>query len=62
MSADTRTPAGLADMLTEQAVQAHTRAFQRYPHNRTERLADEAAQLRTLIEVAVDQLRSMEKP
>ncbi len=58
---DTRTPSGLADMLTEQATEAHTKAFARYPHDRESRLADEAAQLRTLIEAAVDQLRAMEE-
>lgn len=55
---DTRT---LADMLAAETAEAHTKAFARYPHDREARLADETAQLRTLLEVAVDQLRAMEK-
>lgn len=59
---DTRTPSGLARMLAAETAEAHTKAFARYPHDREKRLADTVASLGALLEVAVDQLRSMETP
>lgn len=54
------TPEELAAWLTDNAAQAHLKAMERYPIDREERLADEAAQLRTLIEVAAQRLQAME--
>ncbi|MBF6399749.1 hypothetical protein IU438_28685 [Nocardia cyriacigeorgica] len=53
------TPAELADWLTQQTADAAARAFERYPNDRTERLADHAASLAMLIEVTAAQLREM---
>jgi hypothetical protein len=51
--------ARLASMLADQTTQAAIRAMKRYPDDRESRLADEAAQLRMLSEIVVDQLRAM---
>jgi hypothetical protein len=50
-----------ADQLIELAAKASADSFRRYPHDRTERLADEAASLRTLVELAANALREHEQ-
>lgn len=57
---DMSTPTALADALASEASEAAVKAFARYPHDQLQRLADEAAQLRTLIELTVDALRGVE--
>lgn len=55
----TPAPADVADVLVAEAAKAATHAMAQYPHDRTERLAYEAAQLRTLITVVAHQLRDI---
>lgn len=50
------TPADVADWLTEKATDVSAIAAQRYPHTKTDRLLDEAAQLRLLVEQAAEHL------
>lgn len=49
-----------AEELEQAAADAHAASFRRYPNDRLERLADEAASLRTLIELAAAELRCLE--
>lgn len=60
MSTDPRTPAEVADWLTEKATDAKGVAFDRYPRERWARTADEAAQLRLLVEQAAEHLRQFD--
>lgn len=53
--------AHFADILEEQTAEAAARAMKRYPDHRASRLADEAGQLRMLLEIAVDRMRAMSK-
>jgi hypothetical protein len=61
MSTDPRTPAEVADWLTEKATDARGIAFSRYPRERSSRLADETAQLRLLVEQAAEHLRQFDR-
>lgn len=48
------------DQLVELAAKASADSFRRYPNDRLERLADEAASLHTLVELAAAELRRHE--
>ncbi|PKV80856.1 hypothetical protein [Nocardia fluminea] len=61
MSTDPRTPAEVADWLTEKATDAKAVAAERYPHDPTARRIDETAQLRLLVEQAAESLREFER-
>lgn len=60
MSTDPRTPAEVADWLTEKATDAKGVAMRRYPSNRREQLRDEAAQLRLIVETAAEHLHQFD--
>lgn len=60
MSTDPRTPAEVADWLTENATDVAARAAQRFPRDRAEQLRDAAEQLRLLVETAAEHLQQFE--
>lgn len=61
MSTEPRTPAEVADWLTDQATDAKGIAMQRYPSGLVDQLHDEAAQLRLLVETAAEHMHQFER-
>lgn len=60
-AAQPRTPAEVADWLTEKATDVKGIAMQRYPRDRVEQLRDEASQLRLLVETAAEHLHQFDR-
>lgn len=61
MSTDPRTPAEVADWLTEHLTDVTAVAFRRYPYNAYARREDERAQMRLLVEAGAEHLRQFDR-